>query len=332
MAKNEEVTGREQVLRELEAAEKRGQPAAEDECVVLFADIVGYSTYASRRGDEAALDLVRCFEGAARGPIDDTGGRVVMTAGDAILACWPKDLLADAVQVSERMIEALNEANRERPRSDRIRVRVGIHRGPVMRLQDGDLIGNGVNLACRIQTAALPSEILLSSEAAEAGRACEAMPPTRRLGMMRLKGIETPVEIHRVERTPGEYQRRALHEALTRALLPTQWSAASWTFAVVGALLALGTFGSQDFARPITTAAAFGVLFVGCAMLWAAYRPRTVSRWHVVLRLILVALWSIVAVSLGWVGGAYRPSVKVEKGRPEQVELAVVRPPQLMRP
>jgi len=293
------------VLRELKAAEKRGQPAEEDECVVLFADIVGYSTYANRRGDEAALDLVRCFEGAARGPIDDTGGRVVMTAGDAILACWPQELLAHAVRVAERMIEQLDEANRDRPRPDRIRVRVGIHCGRVMRLQDGDLIGNGVNLACRIQTAALPNEILLSVEAAEASEADEAMPPTRRLGLMRLKGIETPVEIHRVERTPGEHRRRALREACIRALVPTHWPVGSWVFFAIGVLWAGGVFGMGGFVRPVVSAMAFLLWFTGCAAWWAAYEPRTVSRWHVFLRFGLVVLWSVAFVFLSGLLGAW---------------------------
>ena len=305
MEKNDQTSGREQVLIELEAAEKRGQPAEEDECVVLFADIVGYSTYASRRGDEAALDLVRCFEGAARGPIDDTGGRVVMTAGDAILACWPQELLADAVHVAERMIEGLDEANRDRPRSDRIRVRVGIHCGRVMRLQDGDLIGNGVNLACRIQTAALPNEILLSVGAAKAGREDDAMPPTQRLGPMRLKGIETPVEIHRVERTPGEHRRRVLHDACARAVIPTLWPVGSWVFFVIGVLLAGGVFGMGGFVRPVVSATAFLLWFTGCAAWWAAYVPRTVSRWHVFLRLGLVFLWSVALVFVGGLLGVW---------------------------
>ena len=308
MASDKPDSGRERLLRHLEESEQRGMPAEEHECVVLFADIVGYSTYANRKGDAAALELVRRFEAAARGPINDSGGRVVMTAGDAILACWPKDLLSDAVSVSKGIVDQLDKANEDRHGGEQIHVRVGIHCGKVMRLQDGDLIGNGVNLACRIQTAALPDEILLSADAVEAGKACAGMPMAHRLGLMRLKGMAHLVHICRVERAAGGYARRALADAWARAWLPTRWPVGSWVFFVIGALWAGGTLMAGGFVRPAATAAAFWLWFLGCAMFWGAYQPRTVSKLHLPFRLALVILWSVAAIALGNVLGVWATS------------------------
>lgn len=305
MAKHKADGGGEELLRRVEQAERRGLPAEQDDCVVLFADIVGYSSYANRRGDAAALELVRCFEGAARGPIGETGGQVIMTAGDAILARWPTELLPDAVRVAERMVDELERVNEGRRRTDQIHVRVGIHCGQVMRLQDGDLIGNGVNLACRVQTAALPDEILLSVDAAKAYQGCGDVSPTHRLGMMGLKGIDAPVEVYRVERPGDSHRERALRDAVARALLPTRWPFGAWVFFAIGTLLAAGTFSARDFSHPSVTAGAFWVCFLGCAMLWAAYLPRTVSRWHVPLRLLTVAVWIAVFGALGGLAGVW---------------------------
>lgn len=305
MASDKPDSGRERLLRHLEESEQRGMPAEEHECVVLFADIVGYSTYANRKGDAAALELVRRFEAAARGPINDSGGRVVMTAGDAILACWPKDLLSDAVSVSKGIVDQLDKANEDRHGGEQIHVRVGIHCGKVMRLQDGDLIGNGVNLACRIQTAALPGEILLSADAIDAGKACSDMPPNRRVGPMQLKGMGSPVQVHRVERAPGVYFRRALLDACWRALVPARWPVGSWVFVAIGVLLGIGTFAGGGFVHPGTTALAFWLCFVGCGMLWAAYQPRTASGWHLPIRLGLVLLWLVIFVVCGGLLGVW---------------------------
>ena len=295
------VSGQHELLEKLEQAEQRGLPAQEDECVVLFVDIVGYSKYASSHSDEEALEMVRRFEGAARDLIDESGGRVVMTAGDAIMACWQsKDALAKAVSQAMAMMDKLKLDNAKRPRAEHIRVRVGIHCGTVMRLQDGDLIGHAVNLAARIQTAAVPGEILLSGAAVEQGSLCDDMPRTRRVGAFRLKNIDQPQMLYAVETQAGGHLKRAFRDGVQRAVNFREWPIGSWVIFIIGLLFTTGCFVGEEGEALFTDAvgermpSAIGTLslFVGWTLIWSGYRWRTVSVWHRVLKIASLLMWA----------------------------------------
>ncbi len=304
-------SGQHELLEKLEQAEQRGLPAQEDECVVLFVDIVGYSKYASTHTDEEALEMVRRFEQAARGLIDRSGGRVVMTAGDAIMACWQSSsALSKAVNQALAMMDKLKLDNAQHKRAERIRVRVGIHCGRVMRLQDGDLIGHAVNLAARIQTAAMPDEILLSEAAAECGADSPDMPPLRRVGRFQLKNIDEPQTLYCVETRRGGHLKRALRAGFARAFNPRQWPLTAWAILIVGALFSAGCFvkdenGEAAFRSPAGAAAVVAAAFLGWAMIWAGYRWRTISLWHRLGKLALAAAWFVVAAAAGALAGLW---------------------------
>jgi adenylate cyclase len=97
--------------------------------------------------------------------IAEHGGWIANTAGDSVLAEFPS--VVDAVQCAVTVQEKLREAIAQVPNQDRrLHFRIGVHVGDVM-VRGGDLLGDGVNIAARIQSLAEPGGVWLSSRAFE---------------------------------------------------------------------------------------------------------------------------------------------------------------------
>jgi len=290
-------------------ARQKGQLAETHECVIMFIDIVGYSTYASRHSDEKALQLVRRFENTVRAHIGETGGKVIMTAGDAVLASWDStEMLLVSLHCALSINRQIKTENQGLPRSEQIRIRTGIHKDRVMRLNNGDLIGHGVNLASRLQTAAKPYEILISYSSIFGGRHRSDMPGFSRIGLMRLKGIELPEDVYRVEERRQGKVIQWIVEPFGSPMKFKTWSRGSWLILVIGVVLGMSMAVSPisaDFPNPALTAIAFLVLFAGWSLQWAAYRPRTISFWHPVIRGILLILWAAIVLPIGALLGCW---------------------------
>jgi adenylate cyclase len=126
---------------------------------VLFADIVGY-TRLSSEDEVAALELVETLHSVSRECAERAGGRVVKFIGDAAMAEFPST--EAAVRCA---IELQNEyVGRARATGYPSQLRVGVHVGDVTPSPDGDLHGDGVNIAARIQSAAEPGQVLVSED------------------------------------------------------------------------------------------------------------------------------------------------------------------------
>src|SRR5579859_8143421 len=91
--------------------------------------------------------------------IADHRGRIANTAGDSVLAEFGSAV--DAVQCAVETQTALAETNASLPTDRRINFRIGIHVGDVM-VRSGDLFGDGVNIAARLQTLARPGGVCVS--------------------------------------------------------------------------------------------------------------------------------------------------------------------------
>ncbi len=301
-------SGQENLLHHLRQAEKRGLPAQEKTRVIIFIDIVGYSTFASRSSDTQALELVRRFENAARDLISQSGGRVVMTAGDAVMACWhDRENLGNAAECARLIKKRLDAENRQKVRNEKIRIRVGIHCGKVLELQDGDVIGNAVNLASRLQTAAKPGEILISAKASEIGCSCRDMPASNKIGCMRLKGFDQAVEVCCLSDRQKNQWIKPVTDAFASPFNLKNWSWGAWAFIVAGLLFGLGMIMSSpsaEFPRPDLTAAGLFCLFFGWAFLWACYRPRTISFYHPFFRIGVLLIWSLIIIFAGLIAQA----------------------------
>lgn len=159
-----------------------------------FADIVGYSDLADK--DEGqALHLVDALQTVARATAERFEGRVVKFLGDGVLAEFSSTESAVRAAVAlqydydERMQSAAGET---RP------LRVGVHVGDVATTPDGDLYGDGVNVAARLQHEAEPGQVVVSEDV---WRQLRQRPKFEfaALGKRALKGITTPVIVYGVD-------------------------------------------------------------------------------------------------------------------------------------
>jgi adenylate cyclase len=155
-------------VRGLAEKRRRGRPAgaagspARRWVTVMFTDIADSTTLNEKVGDEEWSRLLARYRELVRAALVARGGKEVGTQGDGFLARFPDP--AEAVRCSVDVQRRIREAY-ERAHLD-LRVRIGIHAGEVVE-DDGDVVGQVVNLAARVTGAASPSEILVTEPVAD---------------------------------------------------------------------------------------------------------------------------------------------------------------------
>ncbi len=129
---------------------------------VLFADVSGSMKLYETEGDKAALEAIaRCVD-QLRQAVDSSGGRVVKTIGDEVMAVFQTpDAAAQAASTMQYAIDALPLAG-----ATKLGVRIGFHCGPVIQ-RDSDIFGDTVNLAARLVEQAARDQIIISRETAD---------------------------------------------------------------------------------------------------------------------------------------------------------------------
>jgi TolB-like protein len=160
---------------------------------ILVADIVGYSRLAGADEDRI-LARLRTLRSDLIDPILAVHhGRVVKRTGDGAIVEFRS--VVDAVRCAIEVQSGLAERNTGLPPEKRIEYRVGIHVGDVVEESDGDLMGDGVNIAARLEGICEPSGIVLSGAAHEHARdrMKEAFVD---LGEKTLKNITRPVRVY----------------------------------------------------------------------------------------------------------------------------------------
>lgn len=166
---------------------------------VMFTDWVGYSE-ATERDEAGALHLLNEHRGMVRPLLAEYGGREVKTIGDAFMVEF-EDPLA-AVRCALAIQQKHAERNRD-PRVQEITLRIGLHAGEVLH-QEGDLFGDTVNIASRIEPLAPPGGICFSSPVYDAVHARLDVLATP-LGPATLKNIHLPVTVYRIDPRPERY-------------------------------------------------------------------------------------------------------------------------------
>jgi TolB-like protein/class 3 adenylate cyclase/Tfp pilus assembly protein PilF len=135
---------------------------------ILVADIVGYSRLAGADEDRI-LARLRTLRSDLIDPILAVHhGRVVKRTGDGAIIEFRS--VVDAVRCAIEVQSGLAERNAGLPPDKRIEYRVGVHVGDVVEEADGDLMGDGVNIAARLEGICEPGGIVLSSAAHEHAR------------------------------------------------------------------------------------------------------------------------------------------------------------------
>jgi adenylate cyclase len=124
-----------------------------------FADIAGYSAHAAE-DESGALHLIEILQELCRETVLYYRGRVVKFAGDAVLAQFPSTELA----VRAAMVVSTSYRERSAATGRTQNLRIGVHLADVAVAPDGDLYGDGVNAAARIQETAEPGQVLVSQD------------------------------------------------------------------------------------------------------------------------------------------------------------------------
>jgi class 3 adenylate cyclase/DNA-binding MarR family transcriptional regulator len=158
---------------------------------IFSADVEGYARLMS--ADEGGtLNLLSAHRDITDRLIAGQGGRIANTAGDSILAEFPSAV--DALQCALDILERIGAVNREIPEAHRVIFRIGLHVGEVM-VRDGDLFGDGVNIAARLQGLARPGSVCLSDAAHQFVH--RALPLNfEDLGPQKIKNIDSPIRVY----------------------------------------------------------------------------------------------------------------------------------------
>jgi class 3 adenylate cyclase/TolB-like protein/Flp pilus assembly protein TadD len=166
---------------------------------IMFTDMVGYSALA-QRSESLALELLEEHRRILRGIFPRHHGREIETVGDGFLVEFISAL--EATECAVAIQQALAERNRLEPAGREIRLRIGIHVGDVMLQADGHVLGDGVNIAARIQPLAAPGGICVTRAVYEQVQNKLELPWVE-FGRAELKNIRVPVVVYRVVAAPG---------------------------------------------------------------------------------------------------------------------------------
>ncbi|OWV79720.1 guanylyl cyclase [Rhizobium sp. N122] len=167
---------------------------------ILVADVVGYSRLAGADEDRILARLRTLRSDLVDPTIAVHNGRVVKRTGDGSLIEFRS--VVDAVRCAIEVQTAMVERNIGVPPEHRIEFRVGIHLGDVVEESDGDLMGDGVNIAARLEGVARPGAICLSEDAYRQVRARLDLAVTD-LGQIQLKNIAEPMRVYLLQVGPA---------------------------------------------------------------------------------------------------------------------------------
>jgi TolB-like protein/class 3 adenylate cyclase len=163
---------------------------------ILAADVVGFSRLAAADEDRTLARLRALRSDLIDPTIAVHKGRVVKRTGDGALVEFRS--VVDAVRCAIEVQNAMVERNAGLPEDRRIVFRIGVHLGDVVEESDGDLMGDGVNIAARLEGIAAPGAICLSEDSYRQvkGRLDLAV---HDLGPTQLKNIADPIRVYSLE-------------------------------------------------------------------------------------------------------------------------------------
>ncbi|WP_246749927.1 adenylate/guanylate cyclase domain-containing protein [Mesorhizobium caraganae] len=163
---------------------------------IMACDVVGYSRL-TERDERGTLERLKIYRKDLLEPlVSEHQGRIVKLTGDGMLCEFAS--VVNAVTSAMAIQQALAEHEAETPEEERIRFRIGVNLGDVVCEEDGDLYGDGVNIAARLESIADPGTVVVSGTAYDHLQGKLDCGFTL-LGDLRLKNIERPVRAYRVE-------------------------------------------------------------------------------------------------------------------------------------
>lgn len=159
----------------------------------MFTDLVGYTSIA-QHNEPLALELLEQHRTVVRSCLRKHGGKEIKTIGDAFLVEFASAL--EAVQCALSIQDSLHESSTASPPEKSVQLRIGVHVGDVIHSK-GDIYGDAVNIASRIEPLARPGEIYITQQVYDHVRN-KLENPIGYLGKHRLKNVDLPVDIYKV--------------------------------------------------------------------------------------------------------------------------------------
>ena len=212
---------------------------------ILVSDVVGYSRLAGADEDRI-LARLRALRSDLIDPIISVHhGRIVKRTGDGSIIEFRS--VVDAVRCAIEVQTGMVERNAGLPPEKRIEFRIGVHLGDVVEEADGDLMGDGVNIAARLEGVAKPGAICLSEDAYRqvSGRLDMAVAD---LGPTELKNIERPIRVYSLQVGVPAQAKPAIDARPSKKLTePKKRSRLALIGGGIAALLILVTAGAWYF-------------------------------------------------------------------------------------
>jgi class 3 adenylate cyclase len=207
---------------------------------IFAADIAGYSRLVAE-DEEETLRRLASYRAVTDDFIAKAGGRIFNTAGDAVLAEFPSAV--EAVRCAIDIQESLRTRNMAYPSSRQMSFRIGITIGDVVE-RDGDLLGDGVNIAARLEGLAEVGGICVS-RAVHEQVANKLSVQFSDIGAQEVKNIPTPVHAYMVamRREDGTYSTPQFKKPAGKA--PA--GAPSWLWPVVVGVVSVVAIGVAGF-------------------------------------------------------------------------------------
>jgi adenylate cyclase len=200
---------------------------------ILVADVVGYTRLAGADEDRTLSRLRGLWSDLIDPAFAAHHGRIVKRTGDGAIVEFRS--VVDAVRCAIEMQEGMVERNAGLSSERRIEFRVGIHLGDVVEESDGDLMGDGVNIAARLEGIAEPGGICLSEDAYRQVKG-RLDPAVADLGQTQLRNIAEPIRVYALRvGVPVQSQ----PQTTVQAAAPKKRSALGPLAAAVAALLIL---------------------------------------------------------------------------------------------
>lgn len=199
---------------------------------ILAADAVGYSKQMGQ-DEEGTIRVLSAHRAVIDGIIAFHQGRIVSTAGDSVLAEFGSAV--EAVRCAVEIQDALRTRNDSLPADRKMLFRVGVNLGDVV-VKNDDLLGDGVNVASRLETMAEPGGICIASSVYDqiTGKLDLGF---QDIGDQQLKNISRPIHVYRVSGAVPPFKVAQVQEPLLAAPLPARRPSVPWSITAVLALL-----------------------------------------------------------------------------------------------
>src|SRR3712207_5786118 len=170
------------------------RPGGRRLAAIVSADVVGYSRLMSIN-EEGAVQTLRTYRAVISDLVAEHDGRIFGTAGDSVIAEFASAV--QAVRSAVAIQRALDRYNADLSSDRRMDFRIGINVGDVL-TEGTDLLGDGVNIAARLQEIAAPAGICISGQVFDQIEGKLAFNLTH-LGAQSLKNLTRPVQVYKVD-------------------------------------------------------------------------------------------------------------------------------------